>query len=77
MNEEEDCLTTLSSEILLIHVPGISHRGKSVRDVESIRRWNNTFGHAMAAAQDEVVSLQVETLHRHWKEGEVSPVTLL
>src|ERR1700733_932432 len=52
------------------HVPYIAHRGMAVAQMHRRGRWNDAFGRARLAADDEIVAAQIELLEgqRHqWK----------
>jgi hypothetical protein len=67
MDEKGDDSTPAFAEILPIHIPRITHRGKHIGDMKGTWRGNNSFGHTMATAYDEVITFQVETLYGDWK----------
>lgn len=44
-------------------VPGVSHRGMAVTDMQGLRAGDNALSPAVAAADHQVMALEIELLH--------------
>jgi hypothetical protein len=54
-----------------MHIPYVSHGGKTIRDVKGIRSRENAFGNTMAGTDDKVIRLQIEFFDGRGKKGKV------
>jgi hypothetical protein len=76
MDEKGDNPIPAIAEILSVHIPRITHRGEEIRNMKCVGRRNHSFGHAMAATQNEIVAFEAEPFDCHGKQGEIGSIIL-
>src|SRR3972149_4396236 len=57
--------------MLLVLMPGVTHRAMDVADMQLIRTAQNSVGKCGAARKDDVISTQIKLFSCHWHERKV------
>jgi hypothetical protein len=58
-------------EIVVMHVPDISHRRVAVGDMEAAGHGKNSLGHAMTGAENQIVAAEIESFNGGREEREI------
>src|SRR5262249_55853944 len=62
------------SEVVVVKIPDVAHRGKAIAQVEGPRRRPRTLRDAVAHRHHEVIARQVEAVDRQRKQGQIVAV---
>ncbi|OPZ70387.1 MAG: hypothetical protein BWY83_01667 [bacterium ADurb.Bin478] len=68
------CVHFFRRKVLGVLVPDIAHGRVAIAEVKRIGPRNDSFGHAMAGGEDQIVGAQVKPLHRCGKQRKITAV---